>query len=821
MQLSKIFIYPLVFFALILNSAFAQKLICQFDDPARSPRERHTDMEWLEATLHFKPEEGKVLGEVTHKFRWIRSGFDTLFLDAPGINIISVLHQGRALKYYTNNDGVVLKFPVPSESGRQEQVTLKYEAKPRKGIYFIGWDNPNPKVRRQIWTQGQGTDNRFWLPMYDEMNDKIKTRLRIYFDSAYTVLSNGVLINKQPQRDGTQLWEYVMEKPHAPYLIMLGIGKYEIRHQKAASGVPLALYMYPDRMADFETTYHKNREIFDFLEQEIGIPYPWPSYAQIPVQEYIYGAMENTTATVFGDFFIVDERAFHDRNYIAVNAHELAHQWFGDLVTARSARHHWLQESFATYYNWLYEREYFGQDHYDWNRRQAQISAFNESKKNTLPIAHSKAGSTRHYPKGAFVLHMLSGYVGRENYRRAIQRYLQTHAFENVTSDDLLKAFHDELGIGLEWFWDQWIYGGGEPELEVLETIDSKEHQLLLTLRQKQQGEGIARPFKLPLEIDLHYSDGSYETKSYFLDTLEAVLSLPFKKGTKLSFTVVDPGNQILRVLHHEKSVEALQAQVLRGRYMLDRYDALTGLREKTFTGKKELLKQVYTRETFWAIKGEALRQLMKEFGKDKDVRALWLQALTDKDNNLRKEAIVALETSRESDLTAELLRVTDLKDASYGLLESTLRYLSQEDPEKANSFIAKITPLIYHPSANSLRVTVYEVSAKINPSVSQAFTDSIIHLASPDYEFRTRTAAFQALGRLKHYGDKALEYALQAYFSPNQRLASAARQYLKEGRKENHFEENLLLKKAAAFPDFKEKNVLIKELTDPLLERK
>lgn len=794
-------------------TAFSQKLICQFDDPARSPRERHTDMEWLEATLRFKPEEGKVLGEVTHTFRWIRSGFDTLFLDAPGINIISVLHQGKPLKYYTNNDGVVLKFPIPSETGRQEKVTLTYEAKPRKGIYFIGWDNPNPKIRRQIWTQGQGTDNRYWLPMYDEMNDKIKTRLRIYFDSTYSVLSNGVLISKKPELDGTQLWEYVMEKPHAPYLIMLGIGKYKIRHQKAASGISLSLYMYPERMADFETTYSQNKEIFDFLEQEIGIPYPWPSYAQIPVQEYIYGAMENTTATVFGDFFIVDERAFHDRNYIAVNAHELAHQWFGDLVTARSARHHWLQESFATYYNWLYEREYFGQDHYDWNRRQAQTSALNESKKNALPIAHSKAGSTRHYPKGAFVLHMLSSYVGRDNYRRAIQRYLQTHAYENVTSDDLLKAFHDELGIGLEWFWDQWVYGGGEPELEIQENLDLKEQRLLLVLRQKQLGEGIARPFKLPLEIDLHYSDGSYETRSYFMDTLENVLSLPLKRGTKLSFVVVDPGNQIIRELHHEKSVEALQEQVLRGRYMLDRYDGLVALRDKFFTGKKELLKKVYERETFWAVKGEALRQLMKQFGKDTELRALWLQALIGKDNSLRKEALVALEASRETGLSEELLHLTNLKDASYGLLESALRYLSREAPETAKNFIARITPLLFHPSASSLRVAVYEVSAKINPSESQAFTDSLVQMTSADYEFRTRTAAFQALASLKHYGEKALEHALHAYFSPNQRLSSAARQYLKAGRKENLFEENLLLKKASAFPDFKEKNALIKEL--------
>lgn len=791
----------------------AQSLICQFDDPARAPREHHTDMEWLEATLRFKPDEGKVIGLVTHTFRWVRSGYDTLFLDAPGIKIVKVETEKQPLSFYTNPAGVVVKFPKVSSAGTTEKITLAYEARPRKGIYFIGWDNSDPNVRRQIWTQGQGTDNRYWLPMYDEMNDKIKTRLRIYFDSSYSVLSNGVFKAKEPQKDGTYLWEYVMEKPHAPYLIMLGIGKYVIRRQTSASGVPLYLYMYPDRTDEFEVTYRNNKEIFDFMEQETGVPFPWPSYSQIPVQEYIYGAMENTTATVFGDFFIVDERAFHDRNYIAVNAHELAHQWFGDLVTARSARHHWLQESFATYYNWLYEREFFGQDAYDWGRRQAQNAALAESKRNALPIAHSGAGSTRHYPKGAFVLHMLSRFTGRDNFRRAIKRYLQTHAYENVTSDDLLKAFHDELGMGLEWFWDQWIYGGGEPQLEVTESTDLSQNRLNLILRQKQEGAGIARHFILPLEIDLHYADGSYETVSYRMDTTEAVLNLTLRKDKKLSFIVVDPGNHLLRELKHDKSLEALQAQALRGRYMLDRYDGLTALREKTFSDKKSFLRKVYEKETFWAIKGEALRQLMKEFGKEKEVQDIWLQALAAKDNSLRKEAVHALEGSFMANLAGELIRLTELPDASYGLLESALRYLSKEQPETAKRFIEKISPLLKQPSAGSLRAAVHETAARLNPDVAQKEMESLVNLCSPVNEFRTRTYAFQALGRLKHFGEQALSHALQAYFSPNQRLSSAAFQYLKGGLREKNIDKNFLIAKANAFPFFEGKDKLIAEL--------
>ncbi|MCX7650054.1 MAG: M1 family metallopeptidase [Flavobacteriales bacterium] len=781
------------------------------DDPARSPREHHTDFEWLEATLRFRPEIGLVKGEVEHTFSWIRDGIDTLFLDAPKIKIQAVESQGKPLSFKMTEAGVIIRFPEPSKTGRQEKITLRYEALPRKGLYFIGWQDAGSASRRQIWSQGQGIDNRYWLPMYDEMNDKIRTRLRIYFDTAYAVLSNGKLARKELQKDGTYLWEYVMEKPHAPYLIMLGIGRYTIKSSTASSGIPLHMYMYPDRLNDFETTFKNNKEIFDFMEKEVGVPYPWPAYSQIPVQEYIYGAMENTSATVFGDFFIVDKRAFHDRNYIAVNAHELAHQWFGDLVTARSARHHWLQESFATYYNWLYEREFFGQDHYDWNRRQAQVAALNEGTKNTFPIAHSQAGSTRHYPKGAFVLHMLSAFVGKENYQRAIRRYLQTHAYGNVTSDDLLKAFHDELGLGLEWFWDQWIYGGGEPKLEVSETTETGWH--IVQIQQVQDGAGVARPFRLPLQMDMYYENGQKQRLTHWMDSIKTEIRVPLRSGARVVCVVVDPGNTLLRDLRHEKSTETLKFQTLKAEHMLDRWDALVALREKEFPQKKEFLQEVFKRETFWALKGEAIKQLMKNFPRDAAVQKLWKSALRSSDNALRKEAVAALETVESSDLFEDLLALADIPDASYGLLESALRLLAKRNTGLAKNFREKIWPLCEHPNAASLKVALWEVTYGLEPQKAAQAIDELLALAASDKEFRTRIAAFQALSRLRYFGEKALDSAVQAYLSTNMRLSGAVATYLKEGLRTNQFSRRQLEIAAERFPSFEGKEKLLEEL--------
>ena len=216
---------------------------------------------------------------------------------------------------------------------------------------------PTGRSRKQIWTQGQGVDNRHWIPCYDEQNDKLTTETIITFNSDYRVLSNGVLSNEHRNADGTTTWHYAMSHPHSVYLVMLAIGKYSVEERQSRRGVPVKLWYYPEYPDRVEPTYRYSTEAVDFLERETGIPYPWESYAQIPVQDFLYGGMENTTATVFADFFLVDRRAFLDRNYIGVNVHELTHQWFGDYITGRSGRQSWLQESFATFYAKLFLKE--------------------------------------------------------------------------------------------------------------------------------------------------------------------------------------------------------------------------------------------------------------------------------------------------------------------------------------------------------------------------------------------------------------------------------------------------------------------------------
>ena len=367
---------------LFVNAQMKNKTF-QYDAGA-SPREHSLDFERMRLYVEFVPTEGLVKGKITHFFSAIREKVDSFFLDGPSIIIKDAKLNGALINYKTSKDGITFFPTKPLSWNTKDSLAITYEAYPKRGIYFIGWNDINKISRKQIWTQGQGIDNRHWFPCYDTPNDKLITEVYVKMDKEFKVLSNGVKVAEKEQKDGTKIWHYRMSNPHPTYLVMLGIGKYDVKETKAKSGVPLRQWYYPEWKDRYEWCYKYNEKIFDFLEKEIGVPYGWESYSQIPVQDFMFGAMENTSATLFGDFFEVDSRGYNDRNYVSVNAHELAHQWFGDLVTARAGNGTWLQESFATHYNVLAEGECFGMDHFDWARRFAQNTALNTADKKSI-----------------------------------------------------------------------------------------------------------------------------------------------------------------------------------------------------------------------------------------------------------------------------------------------------------------------------------------------------------------------------------------------------------------------------------------------------
>ena len=290
------------------------------------------------------------------------------------------------------------------------------------------------------------------------MNDKIEFDLSFVVPQGKQVISNGKKMTRKGADFVTGKHQFDMQNPMASYLVAFAVGDFAKQETISNSGVPIELYLSVADKANFEPTYRHTKEIFDFLEAEIGIPYPWQNYKQVPVRDFLYAGMENTGCTIFSEAFVVDNIGFNDRNYVNVNAHELAHQWFGNLVTETSGTHHWLQEGFATYYALLAEREIFGEDYYYWKLYQTaeQLKALSDEGKGQS-LLDPKASSLTFYEKGAWALHILNELIGEDAFKTAVQGYLTKYSFKNVTTEDFLAEIRASTSLDISAWERDWL----------------------------------------------------------------------------------------------------------------------------------------------------------------------------------------------------------------------------------------------------------------------------------------------------------------------------------------------------------------------------
>lgn len=390
-----------------------------------------TKVDFLTAQAIVAPDASlkKVVGAMQYQFKVLKN-IDTIRIDAKNMNFDHVLVNNKPVRFLNNHKELLL---FEGFKKGKNWVSFSYTAFPKQTMYFNGEGE-----KRQIWTQGQGKYTSHWLPSFDDPNEKVLFYLRVCYDKDFIVIANGVLKKVVPEKTNFKTWVYEMENPMSSYLVALAIGDYRNKTIGSNSGVPLQMFIQPKDTSKFEPTYRYTKEIFDYLEKEIGVAYPWKIYKQIPVEDFLYAGMENTTATIFAQDFVIDSTSFNDRNYVNVNAHELAHQWFGDLVTAKSGKHHWLQEGFATYYALLAERQIFGEDYFYHQLYRSSLQLRNAAKNDTIPVLNEKASSLSFYQKGAWALHTIREAIGPKAFQKAVKRYLNKYQFQNVDTDDFL-----------------------------------------------------------------------------------------------------------------------------------------------------------------------------------------------------------------------------------------------------------------------------------------------------------------------------------------------------------------------------------------------
>ncbi|MGY5850298.1 M1 family metallopeptidase [Salegentibacter sp. F14] len=414
------------------------------------------DFKNIEARMEVTPESGQIKGEVVYQIK-VTGQVDSIYLDAQEMSFSEVKLNGRTIP--TRNTGEMLWLKASLKPSKIYEIRLRYSARPKQAMYFINWNIPGTiSASRQVWTQGQGKDSSHWIPVIDNQNEKAVYDLSFDFKKGYQVISNGELISQQSINDSLSRWNFQMEKPMSSYLLAFAAGKFEKEELTAQSGISMELYLEKAEDALWEPTYRYSKKIFDFLEEEIGVPYPWQNYKQVPVQDFLYAGMENTGTTIFSRALLTNEVGFKDRNYVNVNAHELAHQWFGNLVTQKAEAHHWLHEGFATYYALLAEREIFGDEYYYWKLYESaeRLKELSDSGKGEA-LMRKGGSSLTYYQKGAWALHILREKVGDEAFKTAVREYLKGHAYQNVQSEDFLAEVEKASGEDLSEFIAQWL----------------------------------------------------------------------------------------------------------------------------------------------------------------------------------------------------------------------------------------------------------------------------------------------------------------------------------------------------------------------------
>ncbi len=512
---------------------------------------KFVDFKTINASLVINPVKRNVVGNCTYTFE-VKKKTDTISIDAMKMEFFNLKINDKKVKFLESKKRLML---FEGYKLGTNTLTFDYEAFPTQTMYFVNWDfskeiDTPEEVQGQIWTQGQGKNTSNWLPSFDDVNEKVIFGLEVTFHKSFEVVSNGELSSKIPIGDDF-VWRYQMDKPMSSYLVMLAIGHFEKQSEVAISGTTLENYYEKGDSLCVEPTYRNSKKIFDFLENEIGVPYPFKVYRQIPVHDFLYAGMENTTSTLFSRDFVVDSIAYNDRNYLNINAHELAHQWFGDMITAQSGKDHWLQEGFATFYALLAEKDIFGDDYFYFKLFKTAQDIKEESATDINPILSVNASSLSYYQKGAWALFYLREKIGREKFNLVIKNYLQKYAFQNVVTDNFLIEVARVSDFDIQNFKQQWLEQTTFPETEINELLQKNEFiknyiQLsqnpLDILKDKEEILKIMKSdvyFPIKELLVLQSETIGFEDKKYILDEALANYDWKLRKAVALTLTEI------------------------------------------------------------------------------------------------------------------------------------------------------------------------------------------------------------------------------------------------------------------------------------------
>ncbi|MDG6939454.1 MAG: HEAT repeat domain-containing protein [Nitrososphaerota archaeon] len=634
------------------------------------PPDRPFELQHIALEIRPDFERRRIEGSATLTLRARREGPSSLALDLRDMTVRSVSQKGKGALAFSHTDGRLVVEPS-SRGGEAFDVVVAYEGSPRKGLYFRVPDKDKPDRPTQLWTQGEDEDSRFWFPCIDAPVQKVTSEVTATVPASMTAISNGRLEGVVQER-GMKTFHWVQDEPHSVYLVSLVAGEY-VEMKEDAGGVPLYYYVYRGREEDAKRSFGETPAIMKFFVERTGMPYPWAKYSQTVVNEFIFGGMENTSCTTLTDTTLHDERAHLDMSSTPLVAHELAHQWFGDLLTCRHWSHAWLNEGFATYFDALYTEESKGRDEFVYTMM-GNLDAYVEEMERhyARPIVTNVYETAtelfdRHlYQKGSLVLNMVRARLGDEDFWRSMRAYVKDNAFGSVETSDLARAVEKTTGASLDGFFEQWVGRPGHPVLSV--TYSSEDGSVaVVRVQQKQEEEA----FRFQLKVLLRYDSGP-ETR--LLDVTEKDQSFVVPLRSKPLFVTVDPEFELLKTLEFQRPREMMLRQ-LESDGVAGRVQAARGLARDGGLDAVDALKKALGGDPFWGVRAAAAKALA-DIGTDAA-----LQALLDvkvEHPKARRAVMASLGRFRKEEAAAALSAVLKKGDGSYFVEAESARGLGR-----------------------------------------------------------------------------------------------------------------------------------------------
>jgi aminopeptidase N len=614
--------------SLVFACAAHEQLHCRWSEAWMAPPvsstsrkyapDREVDVQHLALDVTPDFRERSVQGEATLRFKPTSRPLQELKLDAVDLAVESVNSSAKVAAFQVTDKNVIITFVDPLPPDKEATVTIKYSARPRKGLYFRTPDMGYKPEDMHLWTQGEPIEARHWYPGFDSPNEKFTSEITCRVPSGMVVLANGKLMSeeKQPGSDLVAV-RWLQDKPHANYLICLVAG-YLKKVEDKYKEVPLAFYTPASQIDQAIHSFKETKAIMEFFDKEIGVAYPWAKYYQVCVDDFGSGGMENTSLTVLTDRTLHTPEFETLRDSQGLIAHEMAHQWFGDLVTCKDWANLWLNEGFASYYDLLYDGHKHGREKMLYDLYTSAKSIVGQPDQTNAVVRRDYTDPEQQfgyqvYPKGAWVLHMLRSQLGEELYRRCIKTYVERHQFGSVITENLNAVLEELSGRSFDQFFDQWVYHASQPDLAATYSWDEKAKLARITIEQKQKLSEDVLLFNFPLTVRFKAKAGRTDRNIVIKEKAE---DFYFALSEAPEVVRIDPELTILAKMTFNPPTPMLYAQLGDKDDMLGRLIAVEQLGAKKERGAVGKLKDALNNDAFYGVRmaaSQALRSIQSD----------------------------------------------------------------------------------------------------------------------------------------------------------------------------------------------------------------